>query len=111
MNKKSLTDEEKRIRNVENQRRWRKQNPEKIKAHKRRYHERTYVKKLTDKPYDNEKEHRRLRKRLDALFIVDGYLKENIARRMKINVSEVPDEILEACRALLQLKREIRRKK
>lgn len=107
----ALTDEEKRLRNVENQRRWRKLNPEKVKAQKRRYHERTYVKKIVDKPYEDAKERERLKKRLDMFFIKDSYLKDNIARRMKITAAEVPEEILELCRALLQLKREIRKKK
>lgn len=107
----ALTDEEKRQRNVQNQRNWRARNPEKVKAQKKRYHARTYVKKLGNKPYKDEKEHARIRKRLDAMFIVDGYLKENIARRMKIKVSEVPNEILELCKTLLQIKRVIRNKK
>lgn len=107
----ALTDEEKRQRNVQNQRNWRKRNPEKLKAQRKRHYAKTYVKKLGNKPYSNEKEHARLRKRLDAMFIVDGYLKENIARRLKITVAEVPDEILDLCRTLLKIKRVIRNKK
>ncbi len=104
----NLSVEDKRQRNVDNQRKWRANNKDKVKAQKRRYYERTYVKKLRDKPYTSEKEHARLRKRLDTLLITDSYLRENVARRMGIAVSEVPDELLALCRPLLQLKRKIK---
>lgn len=107
----NLTPEQKRQRNVTNQRNWRKNNPEKVKAQKRRYHKRTYIKKLRNKPYTSEKEHARLRKRLDAALITDSYLRENVARRLDMAVSDIPDELLELCRPLLQLKRCLRKKK
>jgi hypothetical protein len=104
--KNPLTPEQKKSRNRENQRRWRANNPEKVKAQKRRYHEKTYV--ARPKPYENEQEWQRFRKRLDVLLVGDSYLRENIARRWKCKSSEVPDEILEICRPLLNLKRSMK---
>lgn len=101
-----MTPDEKKARNRDNQKRWRANNPEKVRAQKRRYHERTYVHR--PKPHENERDWQMFRKRLDVLLVGDSYLRENVARRMKCKPSEVPDEILEVCRPLLNLKRAMR---
>jgi len=87
---------------------WRKNNPEKLKAQKQRYYAKHYEKKIPFKPYENDVEQNRLKKRLDAAFLADSYLRENIARRLKMKTEDVPNEFIEVSRPLLQIKRKIR---
>lgn len=103
-----LEDETKEKRKLYH-RKWKKENPEKVKAQKRR----SYLKNNPEKPkpYNNKKEHQMLRKRLDIATCHESYLRDNLSRRFGMPSNEIPDEVVKLYKPLLKIKRFIKDKK